>query len=155
MNQEPWLTKDFIEIFKCWNTSSWEMFEWGSGGSTLWFGQRVKRLHSVEHNEEWHKKVKTKLEEARLFVDFHFIPLEDPRYISLIQEYGDFDCVLIDGRKRVKCGLNAMERIKPLGILVLDNAERPYYQALHEELKNWEHYSTFNGEWKTDWWVKP
>ena len=34
------------------------MLEYGSGGSTLYFSQLVKEYVSVEHNAEWHKRIR-------------------------------------------------------------------------------------------------
>ncbi len=154
-NQEPWLTKHFIESFKVMDTKDWSMFEWGSGGSTIWFGERVKRLISVEHDSEWYEKVRLEIARRQMLnVYLLSYALEDPCYINCVLDYGEFDCILVDGRMRVKCGMNAIRKLKMGGILILDNAEREYYQPLHDALKGWEHFSTFNGEWKTDWWVK-
>ena len=44
-------------------------------------------------------------------------------------EAGTFDLVSIDGRARVACFPRALQLLKPHGgVLVLDNAERPYYR---------------------------
>ncbi len=155
--KRAWLTKNFIEAFKKMDTKEWSMFEWGSGGSTFWFGERVKNLVSMEHDEEWHEKVLLELlwrKDELPGIYLLYYELEDPAYVNAILDYAEFDCVLVDGRKRVKCGLNAMRKLKSRGILILDNAEREYYKPLRDALASWEHHSTFNGEWKTDYWVK-
>jgi predicted O-methyltransferase YrrM len=42
------------------------VFEYGSGGSTLFFGERAKVLVSVEHDREWYKVLKQHLEKRGL-----------------------------------------------------------------------------------------
>jgi len=34
------------------------VFEWGSGGSTIWMAQVVKRIVTVEHNPDWLAEVR-------------------------------------------------------------------------------------------------
>jgi len=56
------------------NTDS-RVFEWGSGISTIWFAKRVKKVISVENNEEWYKKGLLSLEKDKLNnVDLFFSP---------------------------------------------------------------------------------
>jgi predicted O-methyltransferase YrrM len=150
---EPWLTRDFINIFSSWDTKEWTMFEWGTGASTYWFSQRVKFLVSMDNNPSWFNLTKGILEKALITnVDFHLQPLNIVAYYDTILKYSPFDCILIDGRNRVVCSEYAVKNIKPDGIIILDNSERPRYKEIFETLKGFEHYSTSNGMWSTDYW---
>ena len=55
-------------------------------------------------------------------------------YVSTINAYADayFDVILIDGRSRPSCFLHAMSKVRPGGVIVLDNAERPSYGAVEQ-----------------------
>ena len=78
-------------------------------------------------------------------------------YYNKVNEYPDdyFDFVLIDGRARVRCGLNAIKKLKSGGIFVLDNSERSRYKHLFVELENWPNTNTTNGFMNTTIWIKP
>ena len=82
---------------------------------------------------------------------------EFSNYYNKVNEYEDeyFDFVLIDGRARVKCGLNAINKLKKDGIFVLDNSERPRYLPLHIMLESWPKVETTTGLTNTTIWIKP
>jgi hypothetical protein len=78
-------------------------------------------------------------------------------YFSLINKYENesFDFILVDGRARVECGLNAIPKLKRGGILVLDNSERKRYELLRKRLKSWPSVHTTTGLTDTTLWFKP
>ena len=61
------------------------------------------------------------------------------RYISKIDMYDDeyFDCIIIDGRERVGCLVYAIPKLKPGGIIVLDDSFRPKYKEFFKLLNEW------------------
>jgi hypothetical protein len=56
-NPLPWVTYSFIDFIKTRLGKDFKIFEYGSGNSTLFYAQRVARVVSVEHDEEWYKKI--------------------------------------------------------------------------------------------------
>ncbi|MGB5978924.1 MAG: hypothetical protein WBG62_16030 [Cyclobacteriaceae bacterium] len=53
--------------------------EYGSGFSTIFFAERLKHLYSIEHHEEWHKKISDELRSHGMEnVDYLHIPKNDP-----------------------------------------------------------------------------
>lgn len=52
-------------------------------------------------------------------------------YVSQIDAFADasFDVVLIDGRARPACICHSVAKVKPGGMLILDNSDRAYYLA--------------------------
>ena len=178
----PWTTPASILIFEKVLNENMVGLEYGSGRSTLFFSKHLGKLVSIEHYAEWYKKVNKILEEENINnVDYLYIPKnseediddnsnefhnkftgneERPEYADYankVLDYDDnyFDFVLIDGRSRVNCGLNAMAKLKPGGMFVLDNSERKRYQRLHEALKNWPKIETTTGLTNTTIWFKP
>lgn len=178
----PWTTPASIIIFKELLTRDMIGFEYGSGKSTLFFAGKLKRLVSVEHNKEWFKLVNNEINERGITnVDYHYIPqnhqnmvkgtnfhtrfaLKDfeiiPQYFNyfeFIKSYpdGHFDFIIVDGRARVECTLNALDKLKSGGMLVLDNSERPRYKPVHRALKKWKQVYTTNGLTDTTIWFKP
>jgi precorrin-6B methylase 2 len=168
--KEPWLSIDFINIFKSWDTSNWDMFEWGSGGSTIWFAQRVRSLVSIEHDINWYRVVKKGIVDLGLKnVELLLIDPEATNnvsyrwegYVKSIFKYDGFDCILVDGRHRVTCIKNAIEKVRGKGVIILDDAEREKYSEAHEVLNKFEHFSTIGkvntqeANERTDYWVIP
>ncbi|MCB0496036.1 MAG: class I SAM-dependent methyltransferase [Cyclobacteriaceae bacterium] len=156
--------------------------EYGSGRSTMFFAKKLKKLISIEHYPGWYEKVKKELENKGVHnVDYFLILKQDTpdaiedidteldklegselrndfaNYYNKVNEYsnGYFDFVLIDGRARVKCGLNAMNKLKSGGIFVLDNSERKRYAPLRNALKDWPMVNTTTGLTNTTIWIKP
>jgi predicted O-methyltransferase YrrM len=139
----PWLT-DTANSFLAnllWTGHHLKILEFGMGSSTLFFSraEAVQHLVSVEH--DYNYAFKTIKEQQKAFIptikyDVHIIPTP---YHSICDKYDDdyFDIVLVDGRNRVKCIQQAIPKIKPGGILILDNSERDYYQPGILLLKTW------------------
>jgi len=123
----PWLTADAVKILTTLLKPTDVGFEWGAGKSTLWFARRVSHLTSVEHNDHWHATVKERIDAAGLKnVDLVFASLEGNEkstYVQAIRNVKDasLDFVLVDGRLRSLCTLAAIPKIRPGGILIIDN----------------------------------
>ena len=180
----PWLSPESIKYLEKYLTNSMTGLEYGSGRSTVFFASKLNKLVSIEHHTAWHEKVE-KLLAVRKFsnVDYLLIPEQDvsaaneeidletslitldgsedrhefSNYYNKVNEFTDdyFDFVLIDGRARVKCGLNAIKKLKNGGIFVLDNSERPRYLPLRAALNSWPKVETTTGLTNTTIWIKP
>ncbi len=68
-------------------------------------------------------------------------------YFQKIQKYPDnyFDFVLIDGRARVACMINEIDKIKNEGILILDNSDREKYHSIFYIFDGWKMVDFSNG----------
>jgi predicted O-methyltransferase YrrM len=178
----PWLTPQAINLIETWLRPSDVGFEWGSGRSTLWFSKRVFHLTSIEHNSSWYEKVLQSLVHAKVEnVDIQLRALDGGAksdYILAIKQIPneDLDFVLVDGRQRDLCILAALPKIRPGGLLILDNAERyipkkalkrdeatlnktkvtpiTEWEIILERLSSWRTIRTTNGIWDTVFWVK-
>jgi predicted O-methyltransferase YrrM len=159
--------------------------EFGSGRSTLWLSERVASLTSVEHNPQWYEKVKENLEKRRASnVTYLFRPrdsaeeeAEDSAYVRGIDKFPmeSLDFALVDGIYRSDCAKKTLERIRPGGILIIDNIE-PYlpsksmapsarsdaqghasvkWMQFQQCVQNWRIIWTSNGVWDTSIWIKP
>jgi hypothetical protein len=60
-------------------------------------------------------------------------------YVKAIAECADdsLDLVLVDGRCRAACVLEAAAKVRPGGLLVLDDSDRDRYQPAHHGLRTW------------------
>jgi len=161
----PWLTFDAIAFLAGQVGGHMRVFEYGSGGSTLFFAARAARVVSVEHDRLWSERVQSTLVERgctncelRLIEPAEAASLYDADpadpdayassdeayggqsflgYASSIDQYPDhsFDVVLVDGRSRPSCVKHAAPKVTPGGFLVLDNAERPVYARAQEQME--------------------
>ena len=123
----PWLTYPAIEFIKKRNNKDLSVFEYGCGGSTLWWAARVREVVSVEHDEKWYKNIASKVPD-NVFISH--IELEyGGNYSKKIAEFNNkFDIVVIDGRDRVNCAFHCLDALKPDGVIIWDNSDRLEYR---------------------------
>jgi SAM-dependent methyltransferase len=151
---EPWVTYGAREWLERTLDPSTRVFEFGSGGSTLYFARRVASVVAVEHDPAWAHTVTAAIPaEANAVVvleapepvrdgvpvDPHYQSEAIPersfeRYARSIERFpdGSFDLVVIDGRARCGCARHALAKVRPGGHILLDNAERSVYGPIHE-----------------------
>src|SRR5580765_7923492 len=58
----PWFSYAAIDFLECFLESHMKVCEYGSGGSTVFFAQRVKSVFSIEDNTQWFELVCARLE---------------------------------------------------------------------------------------------
>jgi len=112
-----------------------QVFEWGSGASTIWLCDHGAKVISIEHDADWVEKVASRCPTA----DIRAIPgsaendeyIEDQAdrsgdYIGAIDEFADgsFDIVIVDGLYRPECLRRGASKVKPGGLLILDDTDR-------------------------------
>jgi hypothetical protein len=156
----PWITYGTIDWLNRHLTKNMTVFEWGSGGSTMFFAQRVKQVITIEHDPLWYQDVTNVLEMKRCknillrlvepepskiidtwytTTDARYVGFSFERYVKMIDEYSDgyFDVVFVDGRARPGCMKHAISKIKNGGYLILDNSERTEYKAGWNLVQEW------------------
>lgn len=127
----PWLTKSANRILARRLQSHHLGLEFGSGRSTLWIARRVGHLTSVEHDPAWAKKVSEMLNSAGLTNVDYLLNEADcgdagaagSEYVRALDRFGpqSLDFVLVDGIYRADCALGATEKLRPGGLLIIDN----------------------------------
>lgn len=115
----PWYTYTAIEYIKQLDFSNKEVFEYGCGNSTIFWAKIAKSVISVENSQEWHDIVSKKLGKNAALK----LPLDEDSYINEIFNYDDFDVIIIDGSYRFKCAQIAINKLKPGGLIILDNSD--------------------------------
>ncbi len=122
----PWFTYSFIDFLTERLNNKLNIFEFGSGNSTLFFAKRIKYVTSVEHNVEWYNKLIRKIpDNVNLLLSK--TDSEDD-YVGLIKlSMNKFDIVFIDGIHRNECSHSAVEILSERGVIVLDDSERVEY----------------------------
>lgn len=136
-------------------TKDMKVFEWGSGASTIFFIQRCKELTSIEHDIDWYNKIGEAFSYRIGFALGDHVLLTPQKgfnpdyassqpgyeavnfqlYLWYIERFADelFDVILVDGRARVACLKAAQPKVKPGGLLILDDSQRiKYHRAMAE-----------------------
>jgi predicted O-methyltransferase YrrM len=140
----PWFSYAAIDFLVTFLQPELRVFEYGSGGSTLFFARRVKSVYSVEDNFNWFELVSQRLEKKGLsnatlkLCPFDFknpVGFEDSPYLNALGE-GHFDVIVVDGSEewtqvRPACFHHAERQIKKGGIIVVDDSWR--YPGLREK----------------------
>jgi len=119
----PWMTYPFIDFIKDRLNKELTVFEFGSGNSTLFFAERVKKVVAVEHDKEWYNLIKSKMSEN---VSIHLKNLSE-EYQNAVINYKQSDIIIVDGRNRNECIYNSVKSLSASGIIVLDDSERKDY----------------------------
>jgi precorrin-6B methylase 2 len=142
----PWFSYAAIDFLECFLEPHMTVCEYGSGGSTLFFAQRVKSVFSIEDNPQWFNLVSKRLRENFLpnvtlvLCPYDFkqaIDFEHSAYLHAIPE-DKFDVIVVDGSEewrqvRPLCFKQAEARVKKGGIIVVDDSWRyPQIREAHQ-----------------------
>lgn len=144
-------------------------FEWGAGGSTIWFARHCSFTISIESHPRWYIWAMERLRKEGLDNKVQLWLAQCTKdsldlYTDTIEAYNEqYDIVAPDGyilarRKCVELGIN---HLKPGGILVADNSNLYEHKDL---LPGWEAFTyqtvpfEFLGNttvWETTLYIKP
>lgn len=171
-HKRPWIVFDAIGFLDRYDLAGKCVFEYGSGGSTLFWLNKGMTCVSVEHERLWYEKMRAFVPGSP-YIDYRLVEPEpdnvagarDPSdpdlyisreyqvkrvhyrtYVTQIDEFADcsFDVILIDGRARPSCIRHSITKLKPGGMLILDNADRTYYmEKTRHFLENYKCMSFF------------
>jgi len=151
---KPWMSDDEINLVLKYLSTDKIMLEWGSGGSTNTFSKYVKKYYSIEHDTKWSNEIQEKLNDNVTF--FHIpqsagyssnIPLRNihgnlvtsfKEYIEQIHNIKEekFDIILIDGRCRKWCAIEALPYLHKDSIVIIHD----FYAPGREYYKDVFHY---------------
>jgi hypothetical protein len=116
----PWYTYSAIEYLSQFDYSDKNIYEYGSGNSSLFWAERCKYLRSVEIDESWFSLgEKNKKDNQTLF-----LARNETEYINTIATGNTkYDLIVIDGICRLDCAKLAVQFLKEGGIIILDNSD--------------------------------
>jgi len=116
----PWYTYPATEYLNQLDFTECNVFEYGSGNSTIYWSKRCKKLCSVEDNSKWYDQIDRKLGSR---VDYRLLANKKD-YINSISSYSfDFDIIIIDGSHRFECATESIKKLKETGFIILDNSD--------------------------------
>ena len=126
-NPLPWMNFPVVKFLEERLQSNLNLFEFGSGYSTLFYASRTKNVTSVEHNKKWFSYVKSQMpENVKILLKENDT---DGDYCRAILSEGEqYDVVIVDGGDRVNCIKQCIFALSPKGVIVLDDSQRDNYQ---------------------------
>jgi predicted O-methyltransferase YrrM len=130
----PWINPEMVAVLENVLKPGDEGFEFGSGTSTIWLGQRVRRIHSVEHDTAWAGKVQGMIEEHGLAGKVELIRVAHgdegtgegkEAYVAPLRRVPSesLDFCFVDGLFRDVCIEESIRVLRRGGVLILDNAD--------------------------------
>lgn len=116
----PWYTYPAIEYCNQLDASGLNIFEYGSGNSSLYWAHKGANVWCVEDDPAWYETMKGK--------SAHLCGISlrttSAAYASAIAEVGQqFDIVIIDGVWRNECAAVALAHVRRDGVIILDNSD--------------------------------
>jgi hypothetical protein len=115
----PWFTYPAIEFLAQFDLSALRVFEYGAGNSTLYWSARCAEVVSVESDPAWHQYLV-----AQLAPNVRLALVPSPAaYVACLEQEALFDVIVVDGLERLACCREAPARLKPGGLIILDNAD--------------------------------
>jgi predicted O-methyltransferase YrrM len=140
----PWISYAAIDFLSGFVRPEMTVFEYGSGGSTLYFARRCASVISIEDNADWFRRVRERLVQQQIHnvdlqcrpFDFHSaIGFENSEYLNAIPNQ-KFDIILVDGTEqqiqvRPTCFAYAANFVRPGGVIIVDDSWR--YPGLRDQ----------------------
>lgn len=157
-DQRPWMTFAAERVLERELRSDMRVCEFGAGGSTPFLLDRAGALVSIEWDGDWATRVGESLAPSReaawtlelaaphadpaarqldpsdpgayVSASPAFLGFAFRAYAQAIDRFEDkaFDVVIVAGRARPSCLCHALPKVRRGGLLVLDHAERSWYQ---------------------------
>jgi predicted O-methyltransferase YrrM len=130
----PSLTAEATSLLDRLLRSADRGIEWGSGNSTRWLARRTAHLLSLETGSAYHARVVAALAREGLNnTDYRLVPFRDDPdealmhrspWVRVVDEIADasLDYALVDSSPRGCLCSAVAPKIKPGGLLILDNA---------------------------------
>lgn len=117
----PWYTYPAIAFLESLDLSELRVLEWGAGQSTLWWGERAKRVVSFEGDPSWARHV---TDAVGTNVAVHAVESSlDHRVAETLEAESPFDIVVVDGLDRFGAAKRSLSVLGERGCLIQDDSE--------------------------------
>ncbi len=148
----PWMSWKAIDFLQDYLKPNLRVFEWGGGGSTLFFSKRGCHVTTVESNENWLNVITAnnqKESSGSGSLEIRFIaaetqaPQKIKEYIESVREGAPWDIVLLDGLERaylsrLDCLKEIPGTVRSGGLVIVDDSYRAMYREIPNILKGWK-----------------
>ncbi len=133
-NQEPmpWYNYSMVAFLKEKLRSDMEIFEFGSGFSTLFYAKHCKCVTSVEISQDCKLWVENSGQTLGL-QNFQVHQVQSHTMAGSIENFAQkFDIIVVDSADRLTCSKNSISHLKPNGVVIFDNSEREKYAIIYD-----------------------
>jgi len=130
----PWYTYPMIEYLSQLDFSDADVLEFGGGQSTMWWCERAKSVTTLESNSAWQAELARRTT-GRATVLKVASPADAARRLGI----QNFDVIVVDDGSasgpggRVDNARTAFSRLKPGGLIVVDNSDAGYTHPISLE----------------------
>ena len=131
----PWMNYSFLDFLEPRLKQTMNIFEYGSGYSTLYLSDKVGSVTSVEFDKSWFDKMKITLDGSD-HCNVIYRPGQQ-EYIKAIKEFDDerFDMIIVDGRDRTECMKHILPFLSDEGVILLDDSWQTKFDGVFEYFK--------------------
>ena len=141
--ERPWIVPAAIGYLRRRIRSDWTVLELGAGRSTPWIARRAGPVLSFEDNGFWADEIRGRLRELGLEnVELRQLPVDE--FVAEVDALPDagFDLVVLDFLEaptvtRTDVLRPAMSKVRSVGLLLLDDSDRPGYAEAFQLLADW------------------
>ena len=145
----PWINALALRFLRRIIQPEWNVFEFGSGRSTLWYAEHAASVVALESAPDWHAQVHHMVSRyAHATVEL--LPARQFPSRVAMEPDNTFDLIVVDGPDqdesgrdlppeldRTGCVVAALSKLRPGGVLLLDNSDRPRYRRIDATLADW------------------
>ncbi len=149
----PWWSFGAVDVVAGFIRPEMEVFEFGSGGSSIFLAHRTKHVTCVEDSEQWTDLVQKEAERLGLrnlevlAIPFDFEKADnfsESDYLRALDGRA-YDLIVVDGQEnsvqvRPHCFWRAEDHIKPGGMIVVDDSWRYPQVKAQNKAKRWKDY---------------
>jgi predicted O-methyltransferase YrrM len=149
----PWFSYAAIDELEKQLSAESTVFEYGSGGSTVFFARRARQVTAVENNPAWAERVNAELRRqhlANVSISLHPFDMDDAVAFATsayLQALGDSrpNIIVVDGDEggvplRPLCFRHAETRIAAGGLIVVDDSWRYPELRGHAKARRWRQF---------------
>lgn len=124
----PWINYPLIDFLNTRLNKKINMFEFGSGSSTIYFSNYVKKITSVEHDWSFYAKL-LKIKPDNVELKFCNYDLNGNYCREICNNSNiQYDIILVDGRDRNNCIKQSIKFLSKSGVVILDDSYRKKYR---------------------------
>lgn len=173
---EPWIVPEALVHLKRIVQPDWTVFEWGSGGSTVFWSKYCKLVISIEHDANWLTRTTELLTKHGCKANWmiHHVPgvpdaTGQMHHLTSFRNYADsilsfgrlepYDLIYVDGEASCRgwCLDHSLSRVKQGGYLLLDNSNWLEGHDFGPEWERWDYVARglkwVGQEGTFDWWT--
>lgn len=120
----PLYTYPAIEYLDQLDFGACDVFEFGSGQSTLWWSRRARSVTAVEHDDRWARRLgDAGRANVRCVFAPRFVMESGERYAGLAGGDRRHHVIVLDGLHQHDCARAARAALAPGGLVILDNSD--------------------------------